>query len=65
MAKKPTGGFKHWAAAGFKDTLLRCQMKKEVQLIQDRLNHRPRKRLGFKTPHQVFYTSINRRALRA
>lgn len=38
---------------------------KEVQLIQDRLNHRPRKRLGFKTPHQVFYTSINRRALRA
>jgi len=37
----------------------------EVQLIQDRLNHRPRKRLGFKTPHQVFYTSINRRALRA
>ena len=28
MAKKPTGGFKHWAAAGFKDTLLRCQMKK-------------------------------------
>jgi len=37
----------------------------EVQLIQDRLNHRPRKRLGFQTPHQVFYTSINRRALRA
>lgn len=37
----------------------------EVQLIQDRLNHRPRKRLGFKTPYQVFYTSINRRALRA
>lgn len=36
----------------------------EVQLIQDRLNHRPRKRLGFKTPHQIFYSSINRRALR-
>ena len=43
------------------DTLI----DKEVQLIQDRLNHRPRKRLGFKTPHQVFYNSINRRALRA
>lgn len=39
--------------------------EEEVQLIQDRLNHRPRKRLGFKTPYQVFYTSINRRALRA
>jgi hypothetical protein len=24
-------------------------------MIEDRLNHRPRKRLGFKTPHQVFH----------
>jgi IS30 family transposase len=37
----------------------------EVQMIQDKLNNRPRKRLKFKTPNQVFYTSINRRALRA
>jgi transposase, IS30 family len=32
----------------------------ELKMIEDRLNHRPRKRLGFKTPHQVFYESLNR-----
>jgi IS30 family transposase len=37
---------------------------KEIEMIQDRLNHRPRKRLGFNTPDNVFYTSFNRRALR-
>lgn len=37
---------------------------KEIEMIQNRLNHRPRKRLGFNTPDNVFYTSINRRALR-
>jgi transposase, IS30 family len=29
------------------------------------LNYRPRKRLGFKTPHEVFHQSLNRVALRA
>jgi len=33
-------------------------------MIEDRLNHRPRKRLGFKNPHQVFHESLNRVALR-
>ncbi len=37
----------------------------EVQMIQDKLNYRPRKRLEFKTPDYVFYNSIKRRALRA
>ncbi len=27
----------------------------EVQAIEDRINDRPRKRLGFKTPNQIFY----------
>ncbi len=36
----------------------------EIEMIQNRLNHRPRKRLGFNTPDRVFYTSFNRRALR-
>jgi IS30 family transposase len=36
----------------------------ELEMIEDRLNHRPRKRLGFKTSHQVFHESINRVALR-
>lgn len=36
----------------------------ELTMIQNRLNHRPRKRLGFKTPHEVFYASLNRVALR-
>ena len=35
------------------DTLT-CQM---VQEVEDALNHRPRKSLGFKTPHQVFFSS--------
>ncbi|MFM2112328.1 MAG: hypothetical protein RLZZ271_988 [Pseudomonadota bacterium] len=37
----------------------------ELAMIQNRLNHRPRKRLGFKTPHEVFYASFKRVALRA
>jgi transposase, IS30 family len=36
----------------------------EVQMIQDRLNHRPRKVLGFKTPHQILHASLKHRALR-
>ena len=36
----------------------------EIKMIQDRINHRPRKRLGYKTPHQVFFDSFNRVALR-
>jgi IS30 family transposase len=27
----------------------------EIQWVEDRLNHRPRKRLGYATPHEVFY----------
>lgn len=37
----------------------------ELAMIENRLNHRPRKRLGFKTPHEVFFASVNRVALRA
>ena len=37
---------------------------KELRMIQDRLNNRPRKRLGFKTPSEVFMQSLNRVALR-
>ena len=37
----------------------------EIAMIMHRLNHRPRKRLGWKTPHQVFMQSFNRVALRA
>jgi len=36
----------------------------ELKMIGELLNHRPRKRLGFKTPHQVFHESLNRVALR-
>jgi IS30 family transposase len=31
---------------------------KEIQFIQDRLNNRPRKALGYKTPAEVFYATI-------
>ena len=37
---------------------------KELRMIQDRLNNRPRKRLGFKTPSEVFMQSLNRVVLR-
>jgi len=36
----------------------------ELKMIQDLINHRPRKRLGFKTPHEVFHQSLNCVALR-
>ena len=36
----------------------------EITMIQNRLNYRPRKRLGFKSPHEVFQLSLNRVALR-
>jgi len=29
--------------------------EKELKVIMDRLNHRPRKTLGFKTPHELFF----------
>ncbi len=37
----------------------------EIETIQTRLNTRPRKRLGFKTPLQVLSKSMHRVALRA
>jgi IS30 family transposase len=37
----------------------------EIRMIQDRLNNRPRKRLGFKTHNEVFMQSLNRVALRS
>lgn len=30
----------------------------EMQDIENKLNNRPRKRLGFKTPNQVFYIPL-------
>ena len=35
----------------------------EIRMIQNRLNNRPRKRLGFKTPAEVFHQSLKRAAL--
>lgn len=37
----------------------------ELAMIMHRLNHRPRKQLNWKTPHEVFMQSFNRIALRA
>ena len=36
----------------------------EIRMIQNRLNNRPRKRLGFKTPAEVFHQSLKRVELR-
>lgn len=35
-----------------------CQ--EEVKAVQDLLNHRPRKTLGYKTPYGVFYNTTER-----
>ena len=37
----------------------------EIKMIENRLNNRPRKRLGFRTPAEVFHQSLSRVALRA
>ena len=36
----------------------------EIRMIQNRLNNRPRKRLGFKTPAEIFHQSLKRVAPR-
>jgi transposase, IS30 family len=48
-----------------KKRLMSTVTDEEITMIQNRLNHRPRKRLGFKSPHEVFHQSLNRVALRA
>ena len=48
-----------------KKRLMSSVTDEEITMIQNRLNYRPRKRLGFKTPHEVFHQSLNRVALRA
>jgi len=47
-----------------KKRLLSTVTDEELKMIEDKLNFRPRKRLGFRTPHQVFHESLNRVALR-
>ena len=37
----------------------------EIKMIEERLYNRPRKRLGFRTPAEVFHQSLSRVALRA
>ena len=37
----------------------------ELKMIENRLNNRPRKRLGFRTPVELFHQSLNRVELRA
>ena len=32
--------------------------KEEITTIQDKLNHRPRKVLNYRTPHEVFFTEV-------
>ena len=47
-----------------KKRLLSTVSDAELKMIQDRLNNRPRKRLGFKTPNVMFMQYLNRVALR-
>lgn len=47
-----------------KGTDLRTVTSKELRIIQDRLNNRPRKVLGFRTPHEVFSSHCKRLGVR-
>ena len=47
-----------------KERALSTVTQEELKMIGNKLNHRPRKRLGFRTPHEVFHESLNRVALR-
>jgi transposase, IS30 family len=47
-----------------KNRLLSTVTHDELAMIQDRLNNRPRKRLGFKMPNEVVQTSFKSVALR-
>jgi IS30 family transposase len=38
--------------------------QEELTMIENRLNHRPRKRLWFKIPYEVFHASLKRVAVR-
>jgi len=35
--------------------------KEQIIMIQNRLNHRPRKALGYKTPYEVFFSEMSRK----
>ena len=48
-----------------KKRLMETVTDEEIKMIENRLNNRPRKRLGFKTPVEVFHQSLSRVALRA
>ena len=34
--------------------------KYEIKYVENRLHHRPRKKLGFKTPNEVFFNTTER-----
>ena len=40
-----------------KDRDLRTVTKREVEEAMDKLKHRPRKSLGFRTPYEVFFNT--------
>ncbi len=44
-----------------KGTCLNKLTDDELQIVEDKINDRPRKTLGFKTPSEVFFASFNRR----
>lgn len=48
-----------------KKRLMETVTDEEIMMIENRLNNRPRKRLEFRTPAEVFHQSLSRVALRA
>ena len=70
---RPFASWERGSNENFNDLLRQYVSKKrsmntideeEITMIQNRLNNRPRKRLGFKTPSEVFHQSLKRVTLR-
>ena len=70
----PFAGWEYGANENFKGLLRQYVPKKrqmarikdeEITMIENRLNNRPRKRLGYKTTVEVFHQSLSRVARRA
>jgi IS30 family transposase len=74
QALKPFASWKRGSNENFNGLLRQYMPKKrhmtnitheEIKIIENRLNNRPCKRLGFRTPAEVFHQSLSRVALRA
>jgi transposase-like protein len=54
-----TATFYNWRAKYGQKRSMETDTDEKLTMIDNILNHRPRKRLGFTTPNEVFHASLN------